>query len=523
MGRSLFMSGRRRWLAAGLASSSLAVWPRWLQAGSSVRALRVVGPWEITGLDPSRAGYLFSRHGVSETLLDIAEDGNPTPALATHWEVSADQRHWRFHLRPQARFHDGSPVTPQAVAAALQFARRKPGGMGLVPLEAIDAGTDVVDVHLAADFAALPAVLAHSSAQILAPASYSTGGSVRRVIGSGPYQLTGIEPPQRFSLARSPHWDGPRPAIAAVDYLAVGRGESRALLAESGQADIVYGLDPASWQRLKRHARLQVHSVPLPRTIYLKLNAGHRWLAELPLRQAISLAIDRAGIAHAILRDPQAAASQLLPPALAQWHDADLPAMGQDIAVASQLLAAAGWRPAADGIRVRQGAKGGERLALTLRTFPDRPELPIIAAAVQEQLRQVGIAVEVLLGNASDVPAAHRQGTLELALGARGYGIYADPMVTLLQDFGPEGGDWGAMNWGNQTVPAALAALQGPLRERDRHALRRTVTRTLHEELPVIPIAWNLLAAAVHPALRGFTLDPLERSYRLERLSWGEA
>ena len=67
------------------------------------RVLQVVGPWEITGIDPVRAGYVFGRMGVAETLVTVDGDGNPIPALAESWSVSDDRLVWRFALRPAAR------------------------------------------------------------------------------------------------------------------------------------------------------------------------------------------------------------------------------------------------------------------------------------------------------------------------------------------------------------------------------------------------------------------------------------
>ena len=106
-----------------------------------------------------------------------------------------------------------------------------------------------------------------------------------------------------------------------------------------------------------------------------------------------------------------------------------------------ELLAAAGWKAGADGILMRDG----KRFELALRTYPDRPELPPIATVIQDQLRKVGIAVQVKIGNSSEIPAGHRDGTLELGLAARNFALGPDPLITLIDDYGDKGGDWGAM------------------------------------------------------------------------------
>lgn len=484
------------------------------------RILRLVGPWEITGLDPAVSGYLFTRMQVTETLIDADDQGRLLPGMASRWWTSTDRLSWRFSLRAGARFHDGTPVTPVQVAWVLQRAQRRPGILAMAPVSAIFAdGNDIV-IRLMSPFSALPALLAHSSTQILAAASFSASGDVTAVIGSGPYRITAIAPPQMFRVALFGGWKGPRPVVTEATFLSVARVETRALMAESGQADITYELDPASIRRLGKNPQIAIQAVTVPRTVILKINAGHRFLNDRQVRQAVSLALDRAGIARALLRDPEMAATQLFPPALPAWHLPSLPPLRHDPAEARRLLTRSGWQTAADRMLVRNG----ERFQLTLRTFPDRPELLLFATAIQEQLRQVGIALKVVIGNSSDIPAGHRDGTLELALAARNFALIPDPIGTVFQDYGRQdkrrGGDWGAMNWASDELDRAIdELLHAP--ESGRNApLRAKVARILHAELPVIPVTWYRQTAAIGPRVAGVTIDPLERSYRLTNIRW---
>ncbi|MCP6380027.1 ABC transporter substrate-binding protein, partial [Klebsiella pneumoniae] len=77
--------------------------------------------------------------------------------------------------------------------------------------------------------------------------------------------------------------------------------------------------------------------------------------ADVRVRRAIALCIEREGIARALLRDPDLGATQLFPPALARWHDASLPPLQTDLKQARRLLEEAGWRLGADGVRWREG------------------------------------------------------------------------------------------------------------------------------------------------------------------------
>jgi peptide/nickel transport system substrate-binding protein len=489
-----------------------------LLAQNKPSALQIVGPWDIGGLAPASSGFIFTRMQIAETLLGAGDDGVPQAALAQRWTASVDGLTWRFDLRPSARFHDGTPVTAAAVATSLKAARIAPAVLSLAPVKAIEAdGAGTVVIRLSAPFSVLPGLLAHSSTLVLAPASYAADGSVRSIIGSGPYRVTSLSPPQQLEAAAFEGFDGPKPAIGQVRYLAVGRSETRALMAESGQTDLAYGLDPASLQRLGKNRKLRIETITLPRTVILKLNAALPSLKDVRVRRALSLAIDRAGIAKALLRDPGLAATQLFPPTLKGWHDPALPPLAYDPAAAKRLLAEAGWKPAADGLRDAQG----QPLQLSLRTFPDRPELPVIATALQAQWRQAGIAVQVSIGNAGDIPLGHRDGSLQLGLGARNYANIPDPAATLAQDFSPQGGDWGAMGWSSAVLDTALAELmRGNLAPERQAVLRARISQVLQAELPVIPVSWYHQQVAASQRISGVSLDPLERSYRLNVMQW---
>jgi peptide/nickel transport system substrate-binding protein len=503
-------------LAAGLIVAGLL--PSLATAQTTDRPLRIVAPWEIGGLDPARSGYIFSRLGVVETLVSADPEGRPLSALAKSWTVSPDALSWRFELQSGAKFHDGTPVTPEAVTSALERARKAPAILSNVPIAEIKAEAGAVVVRTEKPFRSLPAFLAHYSAMILAPSSFAADGSVTGMIGSGPYRVATITPPLAIETVRFDEWWGGKPAIEKVSYQAAGRGETRAAMAESGQADVVYLLAPETVDRLKRLPKLSVTVQPIPRVRTLKLNAESPYFSDVRVREAVSLAIDRVGISNAILRSPPSAATQLFPPSLADWHVRDLKPLAFDPAKAAALLDQAGWKPGADGIR----SKDGVSFSVTLRTFSDRPELPPLATAMQAQLKTVGIDMKVAIMNSGEIPAGHRDGTLQMALAARNFSLVPDPLGTLLQDFGPQGGDWGAMGWKNDELIAAVDKLSSEGDETVRAQLRRRIGEILQTELPVIPVAWYDYSVAASKRVTGVVIDPLELSYNIERMSWAD-
>lgn len=478
--------------------------------------LRIAGPFEVHSLDPVADGEIFTRLQVSETLVTSDLEGRLAPGLATAWSSDDAGTTWTFELVEGASFHDGSPLTPQAAASALDtVAAESASPLAEVPIEEIRAGASTLTFVLDRPDQTLPAVLTHYSAAILAPSAYDEDGRVVDVVGTGPYEVDDVELPASITTVRSEEWRGEAPAIEHVSFQSVGRAESRALLAASGQADVVFGLEPAGRERVESTDGVRIESSLQPRTILLKVDADHPVLGDVDVRRALSLALDREAMAQAVLREEELAATQLLPPSLAAWH-ADLEPLAHDQEQARSLLADAGWTPGPDGVLERDG----EPLALTLLTYPDRPELPALATAIQAALADVGIDLQVEVTNSSEIPAGQADGSLEMALIAKHFALVSDPLVDIAAVFAPGGSDWGVMDWSDDRVTRAVDALLAGVPDAAAARHRETIARTAQEQLPLIPVAWYRMNAAVSDRVDGFVMDPLETTWRLTDLAW---
>ncbi|TWI52617.1 peptide/nickel transport system substrate-binding protein [Pseudomonas duriflava] len=482
--------------------------------------LTLGGPFEFTSQDPARDGYVYTRLQIAESLLEVNDNGELLPGLAQTWDMSPNGLTWRFSLRENVRFHDGTPLTAEAVVNALNMALRKPGVIQSAAIESVNVEDALtVAVHLRAPYRRLGAVMAHYSTAILSPASYREDANVAWMQGTGPYKLVGFDPPHRIQATRFEEYWGKQATIPNVVYLTGHRAESRALQVMAGQTDIIYTLDPASLNLLRRQDNVRVYSDTIPRTIQIKVNASHPFMAERNTRLAMSLSLDRQGLSEKIIRVPGGEANQLVPPSLAEWHINDLPPIKQDIVRARGLLAEEGWLPGADGILERDG----KRFQVSLITYADRPELYVVATAIQAQLRAIGIDVDVSIVNSSGIASGHHDGSLELALVARNYGNIADPLGLLIADYGNHGnGDWGGMGWHNDELPAVLEQLKS---ERDPVLYREKAQRAAHilaEEIPVIPVLFYTQQTAVSSRVQGFSFDPYERNYRLSEMSFAQ-
>lgn len=482
--------------------------------GDDQQDLIVVTPWELTAMDPSKSGFIFQRLQIAETLVDAKQNAELQPMLAQSWSSNDKGDVWTFVLRDDVAFHDGSPLTADDVVKSLQVALTKPTALesaAISNIKAIDSKT--VEITLDKPLMSFPAYLAHATSIILASASFDENNEVTKLLGTGPYYVTKFEPPQKIEQKAFADYWGEKAKIQDITYLANSRSETRTLLAQSKPNYLVFTLDSASLTRLQQDPNLQVQSKSLARTIEYKVNADNPLFRDVAVRQALSDAIDRQGLARSVMHAENAAAAQILPPIFKDWQ-IKTPTQTPDPAAIKQRLLDAGFTVDSNGML----QKNGKPFKFTLRTFSDRPELPIIATALQAQWKKIGVDVDVSVGNFSDIPAGHQDGTLEMGLYARNYGMTPDPVGSLIEDFDPNGSDWGVMNWQNAALSKDLLTLETT--KGNDVATKKRVSQIIFDERPVVPVVYYQQNAAAHKSLKGLEIDGLERNFYLNKLSW---
>lgn len=485
--------------------------PRAQEAG----VLRVAAPWEYTSNAPTDTGYIMARMQIAETLVMVAPNGRLIGGLAENWSVSEDKLTWRFKLRPGVVFHDGTPLTAEAVLASLKRALAGES-MQQIPVDELTTEDNVLVLKTKTPFSHLPAVLVDYASVILAPASWGADDKVLKVIATGPFRVTAIDGKTVIELERFDRYWGEKPKVARARYTAIPNGDTRTNVAIAGDQDIIFTTVPAATPRIDAAGQMKVESLTIPRVRVLAFNCGLPQFADGRVRRAISMAIDRKGIASAILRHPGSAATQLLPPTVAEWHDPALPALTFDPTSANGLLDAAGWMRGADGVRT----KNGLRLAATMLTLANRPELTVMATAMQAQLKAIGLDLSVEPAPAAAIPAAIKDGTMQTTMFARTYVNVPEVISTIIPDFTRERSTWGTLNWPERDRVKVLTDEYVQSFDADRKAqLRRDILAIIQEDMPVLPLAWFEHTVAVNRRVKGLVIDPYEMRYMLHAVS----
>jgi peptide/nickel transport system substrate-binding protein len=495
-----------------------AVFAGWSSAYAADDRLVIVTAWEAAGLDPLTSGYIFGRMGCAEPLLMSDRKGGVEPRLAEKWTLSEDKLTWKFAIRPNVLFHDGTRLTSEAAAQSLNRTLAKGSVFKGTPVESIGFEGDSVVVKTSRPFAPLPWYLATYSTVILAPSAFDANGDCVKLTGTGFYKLDSQQGNSIFDFSAFDDYWGEKAVIACAQYQAVPNPETRAMMAESGEGHIVIDLPAESAQYLAQEAqKTGVNAVThlLPRVRSLVLNSGLPVFATPELRQAVSLCIDRRGIAQAIHKDPGLAATQLLAD-LTPWHDKSLPALEYDPEKAKDLFLQAGWKMNKEGVL----EKDGQEFAFEILTYSARPDLPVVAQAIQQQLANVGVKVSIAVDNSSVIATRHNDGTLQSALMGRNYSLIPDPIGNIAADFSEPRDPMGAMNWQSETVQSLIGVYMESFEPEPAAKARSGIMSILQKELPVLPISWYANHSAVSGRLENVNLDPYEIRPYTEGVRW---
>ena len=448
------------------------------------------------------------------------------PALAARWE-RVDSLTWRFHLRPGARWHDGTAVTADDVvfsfdayadtvlAAAAQYAIA-----GRVSAVAPDDSTVLVRLAVPSPEPLYDAtwhvrILPRHIWGSVPRERWALDTSLARLVGSGPYRVGDWRRGESLTLdADTLRADSLRPRIAHVVWRFTGDPDAALNLVLSGEADLLESIGaPDRIARVAADSTLRV--VRYPSAVYgfaaFRIGQGeraHPLFAEREVRRGLAMAIDREAIAENLYGADAAVPTGPMSALLWVRHE------GRGVAAyapdaSARTLDTAGWRTGRDGIR----SKNGRRLAFEILVPSSSPSRRQAAIAMQEMWRQVGAAAEV---TAVEFPVFQERlasGDFDVYVGA-----YLDePSARGLADQWGTGGI-GVLNHGRYSNPVFDSLLDGAARAGNRAAAQdfyHEALDSLDADAVAIYLYTPIQAAAVRSEVGQVTIDPYSWLARL--------
>lgn len=471
-------------LLAALAGALMILSP----AGIRAEEVTIGQTFLAASLDPAEGsnGWALVSHGIAEQLFRVSREGEIVPSLAASAVRNADKT-WTIELAPDRYFSDGTPVTAETVAEALnRTGKTNPSARataGLLTFTALDK--DTLTVETEQPTAILPSILAEWAFPV-----YRLDGGTP--IFTGPFMVESFEPGGSIEMKPNPHYENAE-ARPDITLRRIADGQSLALAFASGELDMAFNL-PVETLPLVEAVDGETVSFPVAYQYMMWMNTRRPALSDSRVRRAIDLAINR----HDLVTAVQAG----LPATGAFTSDYPFSAPGpisHDLEAAAALLDDAGWVQGADGMRMRDG----EKLKLVLYAYPQRPDLVTFQPVIRAALAEIGIAVTTQVTEApSDVAA---RGDFDLFLWAQHTAPAGDPGF-FLSLFFETGASRNYSGWSNAEYDALIAKLRTEADPQARIELALRAQRIIAAETPVSFLVTPEWHVALSEKLAGYEM-----------------
>src|SRR5215467_1201909 len=337
--------------ACGGTSSSSSGGSNSTQGSGTLSTLTIANAVKVDTLDPE-ANSVNESIWMDQNLYSRLLQPNPTgtgllPDLAASWTISNKGLTYTFHLRPNAKFANGMPLTASDVVYSIQRSRAYKGGWGFLltavkTITAPDAHTVVIT--LSQPHAPLLADLAMYAYSVVPASLVKSQGSsfFQHPVGSGPLMVTSYSPDSEVDLARNPYFYGTKPKISKVRVLIVPDDNTRVLMLESKRADVIENPPGNLVSQIDKTPGLSVQLYPSTRVDFIQLDEHYKPFKSLLVRQALNYAIDRNSIVQLAYQGHATPGASFMPYKM-QFFDSAITPYPYDPAKAKALLAQAGY------------------------------------------------------------------------------------------------------------------------------------------------------------------------------------
>ncbi|MDN3568597.1 ABC transporter substrate-binding protein [Paeniroseomonas aquatica] len=353
-----------RWLLLGLAMLAAA------PSGAMAQNLTMGLGSPVSSLDPHY--HLLRSNGevgqmLFDTLLTTDATARLHPGLAESWRPVGTEA-WEFTLREGVRFHDGTPLLAEDIAFTFEriLQVRGPGASYTTHIRPVSR-VEIVNerqlrLHTNGPAPLLPTYLSQVlilSRRLHADATTADFNSCKVAIGTGPFRLASYAAGDRISLIRNEQYWGERPHWANVTYRMITNDAARTAALLAGDIDFIDQVPTTDLDRFRADPRFRLAETTSLRVMYVTLDGTRpppvpllsaangrsldaNPLADLRVRQALAMAIDRRILVDRVMQGAALATTQFMPPgAYSALPDRPVPAA--DPEGARSLLAQAGY------------------------------------------------------------------------------------------------------------------------------------------------------------------------------------
>ncbi|MFP4043065.1 MAG: ABC transporter substrate-binding protein [Rhodosalinus sp.] len=495
--------------------------------GASAETLRWARAGDSLTLDPhaQNEGPTHTlAHQIYEPLLIRDQTGEFEPALATSWAPKeGDPNVWVFDLREGVTFHDGADFNAEDVIFSIERAKSPDSDMkelltSIVEVRAVDDYT--VEMVTDGPNPILPSNLTNlfmmdkgwTEENDAVKVQDVEGGeqtfATSNVNGTGPFRLVSREADVRTVLEQNPDYWGMDEfpmEVTRIEYTPIQNASTRVAALLSGEVDLIQDVPVQDLGRVGETEGLVVKTAPQNRTIFFGLNMGaddlendnvegENPLADVRVRQAMNMAINREAIQQVVMRGQSAPAGMIAPPFVNGWTE-EMDAIETDVEAAKALMEEAGY---ADGFSIQLDCPND-------RYINDEA----ICQAVVGMLGQIGVTV-----NLDAKPKAQHfplitNGETDFYMLGWGVPTYDSEYVFnfLVHTRGSERGSWNGTGFSNSEVDEMIQTLASETDLEKRNETIASIWEVVQEETIYLPIHHQVLNWGMTESI-GVEVDP---------------
>ena len=493
-----------------------------VDAGNRTQTLHAVVSREPGTLDPHFAGGDVTHiiDALFEGLVTLADDSvTIRPGVAERWEISPDGLIYTFHLRANARWSNGDPVTAAdflesflrfldprlrspfvndvfMIAGAADYAEGRNPDPTSVGLRAPDARTFVITLAHRSPYLLLR-LTEREIRPVHMPSVDRFGGRVQRgapwdkpgnLVGNGPFLLTQWQPNAVLVVTKNPHyWDAARVRLNEIRFYPIADVTTAERAYRAGQLHLS-PVPPSKRAVYRDQPATALHTVTQLGTRLLRLQTIRTPFFDARLRRAFSLALDRERLVSSVLAGFGVPAHSQTMPGTGGYEPPKL--ITYDPVEARRLLAEAGYA----------GGAGFPRLELLI-SGNDGETVALAEAMQQMWRRELGVDVRILSNEGTVFLDSVRSGNFQISLSNWRYDLN-DPVDQLL--LGVSSYPSNQTGWKNAAYDRAFARSEAAATVAERRAAFDQMETLLASEMPFIPLFHGANAVLVHPSVQGW-------------------